>query len=230
MHLPIHYRRIRSFVRRDGRRTAGQARAHEELWPLYGLNVDDGFIDIEKNFKRQAHTFLEIGFGTGQSLLEAAKTFPDTNFIGIETHKPGIGSLLLGVEINQLTNLRVYYHDAVEVLEKCIPANCLDGVQIFFPDPWQKRRHHERRLIQPAFLKLLIDKLKPQGLIYLATDWEDYACHMMKVVSAESQLVNVAGAQQFAERSPHRPILSKFERRAGREGRQIWELQLRKVG
>jgi tRNA (guanine-N7-)-methyltransferase len=227
---PIHHRRIRSFVRRDGRRTAGQERAHQDGWPRYGLNVENGILDLEQIFNRIAPTFLEIGFGSGQSLLAAAKLHPEKNFIGIETHKPGIGAILLGVAKDNLTNVRVFYHDAVEVLEKCISASSLDGVQIFFPDPWQKRRHHERRLIQTGFLGLLVEKLKRGGIIYLATDWEDYSIHMMKVVTAETRLTNIAGVHQFAERSPHRPILSKFERRAEREGRKVWELQLRKDG
>jgi len=136
---------------------------------------------------------------------------------------------MLGVETDQLTNLRVYDADVIDVLEQCIPDESLDGVQIFFPDPWPKRRHHIRRLIQPAFLQLILKKLKTKGSLHLATDWEHYAKHMMQVVSQEPRFVNVAGHLQFGPRSPFRPVLSKFESRAVREGRGIWELQLEKL-
>jgi tRNA (guanine-N7-)-methyltransferase len=158
-------------------------------------------------------------------LLALAAAHPDKDFIGIETHKPGIGALLLGIEQQELTNLRLYEGDAVDVLEQCIPTASLDSVQIFFPDPWQKRRHFARRLIQPAFVQLLITKLKPHGSLHLATDWEDYAQHMLKVLTQTQELINLAGAGQFAKRSPYRPILTKFERRALREQRPVWELQ-----
>jgi tRNA (guanine-N7-)-methyltransferase len=221
--------RIRSFVRRDGRRTAAQENAYAELWPRFGLSLENGMLDLGQLFGNDAPCLLEIGFGMGQSLLAAAIANPDKNFIGVETHRPGIGALLLGVELNELTNIRVFHTDVIDVLEKCIPNASLAGIQIFFPDPWQKRKHHGRRLIQPEFLKLITSKLKPDAELHLATDWDDYAVHMMKVVSAETALVNVAGVGQFAERSPYRPIVSKFEGRAIREGRKIWELRLQRL-
>lgn len=221
--------RLRSFVRRDGRRTVAQERAQADLWPRFGLEISNGLVDMQASFARQAPRYLEIGFGSGVSLLAIAKEQPDKDFIGVETHKPGIGALFLGIQTDALTNLRVFYGDVIDVLEKCIPDNSLDGVQIFFPDPWQKRRHHARRLIQPEFVKLIVQKLKMNGTLHLATDWEDYSRHMMIVVSEEKQLMNLAGPNQFADRSPYRPILTKFERRAEREGRDVWDLQLQKI-
>lgn len=221
--------RLRSFVRRSGRATVAQERARTENWSAFGLSVEKGMLNLPTVFDREAPCFLEIGFGTGQSLLAAAKTFSDANFIGVETHKPGMGALMLGIELGSLTNLRAYDADVIDVLEKCIPAASLDGVMIYFPDPWQKRRHHARRLVQPAFVKLLVEKLKKTGVIHLATDWEDYSKHMMRVLSQEPKLINVAGENQFAERSTYRPILTKFERRAIREGRGIWDLQFKKL-
>jgi tRNA (guanine-N7-)-methyltransferase len=220
--------RSRSFVRRDGRATPAQERARDVLWPRYGLEVASGVLDLARVFGRPAPYILEIGFGTGQSLLAAAKTYPDQNFIGVETHRPGIGALMLGMQLNESTNIRVFYQDVIDVLEQCVPDESLDGVNIFFPDPWQKRRHHPRRLIQSKFIDLLVRKLRSGGEIHLATDWEDYAKQMLNVMSAETRLTNLAGVQQFSIRSRYRPIQSKFERRAEREGRAIWDLQFQK--
>jgi tRNA (guanine-N7-)-methyltransferase len=216
--------RLRSFVRR-GRGTVAQERTQIELWSRFGLQVEMGQLDYQRVFDRDVPRFFEIGFGSGQSLLALAQAEPDKDFIGVETHKPGIGALFLGIQRHQLTNLRVYDSDAVDVLEKCIFPASLDGVQIFFPDPWPKRRHHARRLIQPDFVRLVVEKLKAKGIFHLATDWEDYAVHMMRVLSQEKYLVNLAAPHQFAGRSVYRPVLTKFERRAAREGRRVWELQ-----
>ena len=218
-------RHIRSFVRRDGRMTAAQRRVLEELWPLLGLERDQGPADFDKIFRRNAPRILEIGFGSGASLLQIAAASPECDFIGIETYQPGVGSLLLGIESAMLTNIRVYYADAVLVLKHCIPANSLDGLQIFFPDPWQKRRHHKRRLIQPEFINAVLAKMKPGAILHLATDWEDYAHKMMQVLSHTPQLINLAGENQYAERSAQRPVVTKFEGRGERHGRPIWELQ-----
>jgi tRNA (guanine-N7-)-methyltransferase len=221
-------RHIRSFVRRDGRMTDAQRRVLIDFWPSCGLNLADGFLDYAKSFSRSAPCVLEIGFGSGASLLAFAKSNPDTDFIGIEMYQPGVGSLLLGVESEGLTNLKVYYADAVEVIKKCIPDGSLAGVQIFFPDPWPKRRHHKRRLIQPDFVELIVSKLKPSGIFHLATDWEHYGMQMMSVLSAHAGLLNLAGAGKFAARSSQRPVVTKFEGRGTRSGRQIWELSFGK--
>lgn len=224
----IPKRRIRSFVRREGRMTDAQEHALETAMPKWGLRLEDGMINYQKIFQREAPCVLEIGFGMGASLIAMAKAHPEQNFIGVETHRPGVGALLVELEKNQLTNLRVYCADAVEVLSKAIPNESLDVIQLFFPDPWQKRKHHKRRLIQPEFVDALASKLKPFGTLHLATDWEDYAMHMMKVLTESPTLVNLAGHQQFAERSSHRPLITKFEKRGQESGRAIWELQFAK--
>jgi tRNA (guanine-N7-)-methyltransferase len=221
-------RRVRSFVRRDGRMTDAQKNALNTLLPIFGLNLENGLIDFATIFKRPAKTNCEIGFGSGYSLLEMAKTFPDENFIGIETHLPGVGSLLQGIEAFQLKNIRVYYADAVEVLQRCISDNSLDVVQIFFPDPWPKRKHHKRRLIQENFVKLILTKLKPNGTIHLATDWQHYAEHMMRVLSQMPELKNVMEVGQYSDRSTQRPVVTKFEQRGRQSGREIWELQFKR--
>ena len=218
--------RLKSFVIRGGRGTAAQVRAMREAWPTTGIELTAGMLDMVRVFGREAPTYLEIGFGSGQTLLAAAIEHPDKNFIGVETHRPGIGSLLMGVQQHGVTNLRVFRVDVIDVLSQCIPDASLAGVQIFFPDPWQKRRHHARRLIQPAFLQTISHKLKDGGSLHLATDWDDYAAHMLRVVSASPQFENLAGAGHYGSRSPFRPLISKFEQRALEEGRVIRELQL----
>lgn len=217
--------RVRSFVGRNSRTTRAQAHARDQLWSAFGLDVTDTQLQLADIFGNQQPCYLEIGFGMGQTLLAAAQRFPEANFIGVEPHQPGVGSLLMHASVQQISNLRVFNADVIDVLQKCIPDTSLTGVQVFFPDPWQKRRHHERRLVQPAFLDLLTTKLKPGGTLHLATDWEDYSIHMMKVLSAASAFKNLAGYGEFAQRSCFRPIISKFEQRAIREGRAIWELQ-----
>ena len=217
--------RLRSFVRRNGRKTASQKRAYAESFAQFGLLIEHAKANWQHLFTRSAPRLLEIGFGTGQSLLALAKARPDLDFIGVETHQPGIGSLLLGIEQFNLDNIRIFEADVIDVLAKAIPDASLDGVQIFFPDPWPKRRHHLRRLIQAEFVHELISKLKMGASLHLATDWEDYAKHMMQVLAHEKRLINLAGIDQFTTRSPYRPIITKFEQRALRAGRQIFDLQ-----
>jgi tRNA (guanine-N7-)-methyltransferase len=224
-HSKLFLRRIRSFVRRDSRMTDAQENAFNQLWPTYGLEITKGIIDYSIVFNRVAPTVLEIGFGSGHSLLAAAECYPPYNFIGIETHRPGIGTLLLHLKTKPLHNIRVYYADAVDVLAQCIPDNSLSVIQIFFPDPWRKRRHHKRRLIQPAFVKSVVQKLEVGGEIHLATDWEDYAKHMMNVLSHESALINMAGLGCYSDRSSQRPVITKFEQRGQNAGHEIWELR-----
>lgn len=226
MTTPIEFfRHIKSFVRREGRMTEGQRRAIDEGMPQFGLHLQMGKIDIETVFSRQAPCILEIGFGMGHSLLQAAIDSPETDFIGVETHLPGVGSLLAGVMQANIRNLRVYHADAVQVITHCIPDASLAGAQIFFPDPWPKRRHHKRRLIQTGFVTQLTEKLQANGILYLATDWEEYAKHMMHVLSAQHTLENIAGAGQYAERCLHRPVVTRFEKRGKQAGYVIRDLQ-----
>jgi tRNA (guanine-N7-)-methyltransferase len=223
------HRRIRSFVRRDGRMTEAQRRVLVDIWPQFGLSTSKSELDFVEIFGRDAPRVLEIGFGSGHSLLEIARAHPEKDFIGIETYQPGIGTLLLGIEQHQLQNIRIFYTDAVEVLQRSIPAASLDGVQIFFPDPWPKRRHHKRRLIQPEFVNLITEKLKPKGIFHLATDWEHYARQIMLVLSQSVNLLNLAGAGDFSSRSAQRPVVTKFEQRGTTSGRLIWELQFARI-
>lgn len=215
--------RIRSFVVRPGRITEGQRRALEAGLPRYGLAREDGLLNPPEAFGREAPLVMEIGFGMGQSLVDMAAAQPAVDYLGIEVHRPGVGRLLHSMMERGVENIRVYCDDAVLVLEECVAADSLDGIQIFFPDPWHKKRHHKRRLIQPAFLGLLCERLKPGGFLHLATDWENYAEHMLEVLSAEARLENRAGAGQYSPRPEQRP-LTKFEQRGQRLGHGVWDL------
>ena len=189
----ITLRRIRSFVKREGRLTRGQQRALDELLPRYGISLQQGELDLDVLFGRQAFRVLEIGFGNGASLAEMAANYPENDYLGIEVHRPGVGNLLLQIEKQGLTNIRVSNDDAVEVLEKQIPNTSLDAVYLFFPDPWHKKKHHKRRIVQTEFVQLVWCKLKPGGIFHMATDWENYAEHMLEVMTKTKGFENVAG-------------------------------------
>tara|TARA_R110002073_G_scaffold550_10_gene4579 strand:- start:16229 stop:16915 length:687 start_codon:yes stop_codon:yes gene_type:complete len=220
---PDNRQRIRSYVLRTGRMTPGQRRAYDEGWQLWGLEYRPEELAFDTVFGRPGPRVLEIGFGMGQSLATMARDNPDTNFIGIEVHRPGVGRLLHSIAEHDIRNVRVYCHDAVEVLRDTIADSSLDTVQIFFPDPWHKKRHNKRRLIQPEFVALLVRKLKPGGVLHLATDWEDYAQQMMGVLSAARGLSNTCGDGVFSPRPTQRP-LTKFELRGERLGHGVWDL------
>lgn len=221
-------RRVRSFVLREGRLTKGQQQALEQLWPRYGLERRDGMIDPATLFGNPRPLVFEIGYGMGQSLADMAAAAPDTGFIGVEVHRPGVGALLMAIEQQQLGNLRTYCDDAVDVLTHCIPDGSLARVQLYFPDPWHKKKHHKRRIVQPAFVELVRRKLQAGGVFHLATDWENYAGHMMDVMSAADGWRNPSGDGQFAPRPAWRPE-TKFERRGARLGHGVWDLLFEKA-
>ena len=221
-------RRIKSFVLRQGRLSAAQQNAIDTQWPKFGLTVSDELLDLTEVFGRDAPTIVEIGFGMGKSLAEMAEANPQKNYIGIEVHRPGIGALLKLVEEKGLTNVRVYNHDAIEVLEKCIPKDALAGVYLFFPDPWHKKRHNKRRIVQPGFVKTIASHLKPGGQFHMATDWEDYALHMMEVMNEADNYVNISGKVQYTPRPEYRP-LTKFEARGHSLGHGVWDLIFERV-
>jgi len=225
---PPRERPIRSFVRRQGRFTPAQREAFDSLWAGRGLEPGDAPLDLPSLFPGCEAFVVEIGFGMGYTLVELAGRSPRTGFLGIEVHRPGVGKLLAMAEERGLQNIRVFCHDAVEVLERAIPEASLDGLLLFFPDPWHKKRHHKRRLVQPPFVALVQRKLKPGGLFHLATDWEDYAAQMLAVVESVPGWVNLGGAGCFSARPESRP-LTRFEQRGMRLGHGVWDLLFRKV-
>ena len=218
-------RSIRSYVLRQGRVTAAQANAVERLMPVYGIAFSPAPLDLEAAFGRHAPKILEIGFGMGETTAAIAQAHPDCDYLGIEVHTPGVGALLRRIESLGLANVRVIQHDAVEVVEKMIAPAALDGVHVFFPDPWPKKRHHKRRLLQPVFAHLLAARLKPGAYLHAATDWEDYAVQMLDVLSAEPLLANTATG--FAPRPESRP-LTKFESRGASLGHGVWDVVFRR--
>ena len=228
--MPTEFKRkIRSFVRREGRLTKGQQRALDELFPTYGLSPSaHQSLDFTSVFGNQHPVHLEIGFGNGQTLTAMAHAQPDDNYVGIEVHRPGVGNALLQIEKLALKNVRVICQDAVEVIQDHVADRSLDAVYIFFPDPWHKKRHHKRRLIQTDFINQLKQKLKPGALLHFATDWEDYALHMKEVMAQVEGFINLAGAGQFSERPAYRPI-TKFEQRGIRLGHGVWDLLFKKT-
>lgn len=218
----VRRREVKSFVVRAGRMTAGQQKALEALWPRYGLASSDGPVERERIFGRRAELVVEIGFGMGGSLVEMARAQPEKDFIGIEVHPPGVGTLLRALEEQNLGNVRVFREDARLVLEQCFADGAIDRILIFFPDPWPKKRHHKRRLIQPDFVALLRRKLRPGGVLHLATDWEHYAEQMMEVLSAAEGFRNPFGEGAFA--GEHDRPRTKFESRGLRLGHGVWDL------
>jgi tRNA (guanine-N7-)-methyltransferase len=233
-------RPIRSFVRREGRLTKGQQRALDDLWGRFGIDsagpdtleperiaLGEPALDLDAIFARAADagrtTVLEIGFGNGASLAEMAAAQPDVDYLGIEVHRPGVGNLLRLLGAAGLTNVRVMCDDAVQILKHRLADASLDRVQLFFPDPWHKKRHHKRRIVSPEFAELIAQKLKPGGLFHLATDWEDYAEQMMDVLSDAPGFENLAGQGNYSPRPDWRP-LTKFEQRGQRLGHGVWDL------
>ena len=215
-------KRIRSFVRREGRLTPGQQNALDALWPRFGLCAENK-LDPLQAFGHNAALTLEIGFGNGDSLASMAANDPQSDFIGIEVHRPGVGHLLIELDERELGNVRIYCHDAVEVLDHCIPDACLDRVLLFFPDPWPKRKHHKRRIVQPEFAGRIARTLKTGGLFHMATDWEHYARHMLGVMQSVPGFSNCDPAGGFSERPAYRPV-TRFERRGKRLGHGVWDI------
>lgn len=212
---------IRSFVIRSGRMTEGQRGAFSQWWPQFGLSLFDGPIDPQAVFGNSNPLVVEVGFGMGDSLLAMAETSPDLNFIGIEVHPPGVGRLISNAGRLELSNLRVYMADATDVLSDCIADGSLTRFQLYFPDPWHKTKHHKRRIVQPAFVDLVVRKLAPEGVFHAATDWQNYADHMLEVLQGAEGLSN--SVEDFAPRPDYRPK-TKFEARGERLGHGVWDL------
>jgi tRNA (guanine-N7-)-methyltransferase len=216
---------IRSFVRRTGRTTAGQAKAFADVGPKFLLPYADAPLDFEKAFGRSAPTILEIGFGMGEATAHIAALMPEKNFLCCEVHTPGVGALLKRIDEQSLSNIRILQHDAVEVIDDMLPHASLDGAHIFFPDPWHKKKHNKRRLIQPPLITKLAARLKPGGYLHCATDWQPYAEQILEVLGAEPMLKNTAdsSAGGYAPKPAYRP-LTKFENRGIKLGHGVWDV------
>lgn len=220
-------RAIRSFVRREGRITPSQQRALETLWPRFGIELAEP-LDLQALFRREAPRTLEVGFGNGDALATMASHAPDVDFIGIDVHRPGIGHLLLEVEKRDLTNVRVINADAVEVLKRYVRPASLDRILLFFPDPWPKKRHHKRRILQPGFIDLVAGRLGAKCIFHMATDWEDYAQQMLTLMEASPHFKSCAGKRGFSPRPDYRPV-TRFEQRGRRKGHNVRDLIFRKT-
>jgi len=215
------HRPIRSFVLRQGRVSNAQQRAHETLLPKFGIPYAPGLIDLDQVFGRRAPKILEIGFGMGETTAAIAALHPENDYLGIEVHTPGVGSLLKAVDAEGLTNVRIVQHDAVEVLCHMIGHGTFDGVHVFFPDPWPKKRHHKRRLLQPAFVALLVERMKRGAYLHVATDWQEYAEYVLAVLKNNPLLENTA--MDYAPRPAYRPQ-TKFETRGLKLGHGVWDV------
>ena len=218
---------IRSYVVRAGRMTEAQRRAFDTHWPNYGLRLADGLIDPDEVFSRAGEKVIEIGFGMGDSLLQMASSAPETDFIGIEVHPPGVGTLLNNAGAEQLTNLKVYLADANDVLEECFGADSIDRLQLYFPDPWHKKKHNKRRIVQASFVQQVRRRLRFHGTIHMATDWQPYAEQMMETLTDAEGFENCAGPGNYSARPDWRPM-TKFEKRGERLGHGVWDLLFRK--
>lgn len=221
-------RPIRSYVLREGRLTRGQQRAFEGLWPRFGIDFHHRRLDLARLYGNSNPVHLEIGFGNGESIARMAGANPDNNYLGVEVHRPGVGRLLLQIAESRLTNLRIIRHDAVEVLDHCLDDASLEAIYLFFPDPWHKRRHHKRRILQPGFVTRLARVIRPGGIFHAATDWEDYAEQMMSVLTASADFQNCAGEGAFTSRPEYRSP-TRFEKRGRRLGHGVWDLVFRRL-
>ncbi|CAG0878789.1 unnamed protein product [Cyprideis torosa] len=225
--LKLTSRSIRSFVVRNGRITQGQQRAFDENWLTFGIEYTQSHIDWSAEFGRDAPLWIEIGFGNGIQTAHMAELYPQTNFVGIEIHMPGVGRLLSQIQERQLKNLRIIRHDAVEVLQNCVSDEQAERILLFFPDPWPKKKHHKRRIVQADFTKLVSQKLKTGGYFHLATDWEEYALHMLETIGAEKDLENQSTDNTFIPPPEYR-LITKFEKRGLKRGHEVWDLLFRK--
>lgn len=226
---PSVRRPVRSFVLRGGRLTEGQKRALGELWPHFGVDNGDSELDFGGLFGNDHPVILEIGFGNGDATWQMARDHPEQNYLGVEVHKPGVGHLLLKIEEHGLGNVRVACEDAVDLLQKRVPANSLDGVRIYFPDPWHKKRHHKRRIIQSPFIELLAEKMRLGGILHMATDWEPYAEHILEAMRDCPAFENLAKQGETCPRPEWRPE-TKYERRGERLGHGVYDLIFRRAG
>jgi len=222
-----YIRKVRSFVKREGRLTKGQASALEQFWATMGLNHQDGMIDFASLFDNSNPIVLEIGFGMGKSLVEMAKNAPELNFVGVEVHRPGVGACISLAQEEGVDNLKVFEHDAIEVLADCIPDSSLTTVQLFFPDPWHKKKHHKRRIVSLEFVETIRQKLKNGGVFHMATDWENYAECMIEDMNSAPGYENLAAEDDFVPRPDSRP-LTKFENRGNNLGHGVWDIQFKR--